>query len=624
MSITYIDFQKAYDSVPHPWIIETLRTYKISTVIINFLEHAMTMWEINLVLRHDKGSLEVTNIKIKRGIFQGDTLSPLLFVIAINPLSYLLNKHGLGYCIDGVEFSHTIYMDDIKTFSKNADGGKKMALIMYDFSTSIGMSFGIEKCKTLNIIRGKYSKCGGVRLPDGNVISEMENDEVYKYLGVIESIAIKHTDMKQKVLESFKRRLKSILKTELNARNIMTAIGEYAIPVVSYTFAIINWTEDEVKGIDITVRKYLNLFKMFQIKSDVDRLYTPRAMGGRGLISVWDSFKATMVRVSHYLNESTDNQMQVCTKFDKSSLFSIVNKAEKFTNATPFESPPNLENKTILKQAKTISHKFKEAIHKERHDKFIAKSQHGVFFRQMGETKANAKGSLSWLLKCHLSPQSEAYICGLQELAIFTRWHERHILKNRLSDTCRVCGIESETTTHLLAGCGTLAKKEYLDRHNNVARYIHRALCDTYNIQTESKWHLHRPTEVIMNKNIELLWDMTLNTDRQIGANKPDIVLRDKTAKKTYIIDISCPSDMNVQSKENEKVAKYSGLRAELGKMWNCECVVIPVVIGGLGVISEKFLEYLKMVPAQLSMEMCIKITLLGSEKIMRSVLSRK
>ena len=81
---------------------------------------------------------------------------------------------------------------------------------------------------------------------------------------------------------------------------------------------------------------------------------------------------------------------------------------------------------------------------------------------------------------------------------------------------------------------------------------------------------------------------------------------------------------MNVQSKENEKITKYSGLRVELGKMWNCECVIIPVVIGGLGVISEKFLDYLKMIPAQLSMEMCQKITLLGSEKIMRSVLSRK
>ena len=127
-----------------------------------------------------------------------------------------------------------------------------------------------------------------------------------------------------------------------------------------------------------------------------------------------------------------------------------------------------------------------------------------------------------------------------------------------------------------------------------------------------------------MNKDVELLWDMTLNTDRQVGANRPDIVLRDKASKKTYIIDISCPSDKNVTSNENEKVAKYSGLRVELGKMWDSECVVIPVVVGGLEVISEKFQDYLKMIPADLSTEMCLKITQLGSERIMRSVLSRK
>ena len=117
---------------------------------------------------------------------------------------------------------------------------------------------------------------------------------------------------------------------------------------------------------------------------------------------------------------------------------------------------------------------------------------------------------------------------------------------------------------------------------------------------------------------------MTLTTDREVGANRPDIVIRDKVGKKTYIIDVSCPSDVNVNAKENEKTTKYSGLRVELGKMWNCESVVIPVVIGGLGTISEKFLDYLKMIPAELSVEMCLKITLLGSEKIMRSFLSRK
>ena len=94
--------------------------------------------------------------------------------------------------------------------------------------------------------------------------------------------------------------------------------------------------------------------------------------------------------------------------------------------------------------------------------------------------------------------------------------------------------------------------------------------------------------------------------------------------RKIYIIDVSCPSDVNVIKKENEKTSKYSGLRVELGKMWNSEAIVVPVVIGSLGCISHNLSSCLKMIPADLSLEMCLKLTLLGSEKIMRSFLSRK
>ena len=76
--------------------------------------------------------------------------------------------------------------------------------------------------------------------------------------------------------------------------------------------------------------------------------------------------------------------------------------------------------------------------------------------------------------------------------------------------------------------------------------------------------------------------------------------------------------------KENGKTSKYSGLRVELGKMWNSEAIVVPVVIGSLGCISHNLTSCLKMIPADLSLEMCLKLTLLGSEKIMRSFLSRK
>ena len=140
----------------------------------------------------------------------------------------------------------------------------------------------------------------------------------------------------------------------------------------------------------------------------------------------------------------------------------------------------------------------------------------------------------------------------------------------------------------------------------------------------KKKWHLHRPTEVYMDGRVELLWDMILTTDRAVGSNRPDIVIRDKEKRKVYIIDISCPSDVNVKSKENEKITKYSGLRVELSKMWNSECIIVPIVVGGLGCVSHDFGNYLKMVPGELSIAMCLKITVLGSEKIMRSFLSRR
>ena len=110
----------------------------------------------------------------------------------------------------------------------------------------------------------------------------------------------------------------------------MIAIGEYVLPVISYTFGVLNWTEEEIKNVDIHIRKRLNLYRMFSLKSDVDRLYTPRSMGGRGLLSAWDNFQCTMVRLSHYMTNMNNRHIEMCTLMEKNTIFSITKKAEKF------------------------------------------------------------------------------------------------------------------------------------------------------------------------------------------------------------------------------------------------------------------------------------------------------
>ena len=105
-------------------------------------------------------------------------------------------------------------------------------------------------------------------------------------MGIEELEQIKHGEVKSKVNKNVKTKLRKLLETELNARNLFQAINESILPLITYSFGIVNWNEDELKGIDIQIRKMLNMYKAFEIKSDVDRLYLPRESGGRGLISV--------------------------------------------------------------------------------------------------------------------------------------------------------------------------------------------------------------------------------------------------------------------------------------------------------------------------------------------------
>ena len=56
LSMAWIDYRKAFDSVPHDWLINALKLYKISTIIINFPKINMSLWKTNLLLSHEKGT----------------------------------------------------------------------------------------------------------------------------------------------------------------------------------------------------------------------------------------------------------------------------------------------------------------------------------------------------------------------------------------------------------------------------------------------------------------------------------------------------------------------------------------------------------------------------------------
>ena len=166
-----------------------------------------------------------------------------------------------------------------------------------------------------------------------------------------------------------------------------------------------------------------------------------------------------------------------------------------------------------------------------------------------------------------------------------------------------------------------LAPTEYTKRHNNVANYIHWKLCKHFGIKTPDKYYEHQPEKVLNMANVTITWDVPVITDRNIPANRPDIVVHDKIEKQCMLIEISVPDDANIMMKESEKICKYKDLEIEISRMWNVKTRVIPVVIGTLGTVRKGIQDSLMIIPGKPNVSEIQKIALMGTAHILRRVL---
>ena len=147
-----------------------------------------------------------------------------------------------------------------------------------------------------------------------------------------------------------------------------------------------------------------------------------------------------------------------------------------------------------------------------------------------------------------------------QKVMLFPYYYRRNILNNGTDPMCRICGQYQETIDHIVAGCPELAKTEYLHRHDKPASYLHWNICKELNINVEEKWYEHDPHTATERDNITILWDMPIQTDRELKFNRPDIVIKDKQEKSCLLIDMFIPTEKNTSVKVTEKLSKYKDL----------------------------------------------------------------
>ena len=120
---------------------------------------------------------------------------------------------------------------------------------------NIKMEFGLDKCAKASFKRDKKVSAKGIPLIDNEVMQDLDQAETYKYQRMEEGEEDQYHKMKVKIRKEYKRRIKLVLKSELNARNKIAAINTLAVPVILYSYGVIDWKLDEIQDLNRMTRK---------------------------------------------------------------------------------------------------------------------------------------------------------------------------------------------------------------------------------------------------------------------------------------------------------------------------------------------------------------------------------
>ena len=197
-------------------------------------------------------------------------------------------------------------MDNLKLYTKNERGLEPLVQTVQIFSDDIGMESGIDKCATLVLKRGKITKFDGISLPDGRCMKGLIKGAGYKYLGILQADQIRYTEMKEIVKAEYLRRVQKVLETNLNGSNIIKGINTWAISLLRYSAAFIEWNCEELTQLDQRTRKLMKMHNVLHPKSNVDHLYITRNEGGRGLQGIEETVNLTNLGLKNYVKKSKE------------------------------------------------------------------------------------------------------------------------------------------------------------------------------------------------------------------------------------------------------------------------------------------------------------------------------
>ena len=206
----YMDFRKAFDTVPHQRLLKKLQAYNIQGPILNWITSFLTNRSQFVKINNSVSS----NLNVTSGVPQGSVLGPTLFIYFINDLPNVVKNNNVK-----------IFADDTKVYRNINNTEDNLCLQraiddMFLWTQQWLLKFNKEKCKVLHLGKNNPNYKYSIGTEDEKII--LDTTDLEKDLGVhidpnldfknhIKTIVKKASFLTHKILKNFTYRDSNIL-----------------------------------------------------------------------------------------------------------------------------------------------------------------------------------------------------------------------------------------------------------------------------------------------------------------------------------------------------------------------------------------------------------------------------
>ncbi|CAH0555597.1 unnamed protein product [Brassicogethes aeneus] len=592
---TWYDFTKAYDSINHEQLKRMMNTLPLPRIVRQVLRQAVGLWSIRV--KAGKGLSKP--IYVKRGVYQGDTISPMLFVlITASILVHLREDPEINRLTKG---KHVImaFMDDIKVHTPTKEGSRIMTEELRRGAQELGLRLNENKC-------GLYS-----RDQEGEVIDQdppflPEIREAYTYLG-IEQLERDTQKNYENIQTKVKQKTEVIFSSELSTNQKVELYNSAIVSAAIYVLGNIYPDEKlatsllKCKKMDDNIRKSLVQHNIKGKTTSNARVYLPTLKGGLGIRSIELETELQLVRKGVYLENHPDTK-EALQKFQKLQAKGWRNPITDMGRVLEKYECTNIEV-DMERDLKKLTQKIVKRVRERQIARIEVK-----WATHMHYPKRVVKEGNKITFPAYTSPFLDGWRLTLLQAAAEEQIHGLGAIPEYRRRCRRGCAND-ETAYHVATACPS---NEFITRHDNLVYWILKAILGATGAPkptTESlffgKATLNAQYTNIKNqRNMTVIAGHPIITEYNLHHNKPDILVKLENPTEVIILEIAISHIQNYRDQEMLKHTRYAvnsvdnitnenatsisrkaNLVTEVGNMHACSAELGIFVVGCYGEI---------------------------------------